>query len=218
MTKKLCLVIILFASPLLGLSQHTSKIYFIQQLDPERIFESPSKYTANIKFKSVGVELYQSKQNRKVDSMFTNANEFQILNDTVTFSVLVPDRFFSKGAELSLSPIFYLNDTKVKGGLPKYIQGKEQPVLQIKLKIKSDPSGATVYLIPKLYWEQNPQLATHNLQALAPYLVTGGPTTIYTYVQEYVYIAVFSYGNKFKEIPCEPNHLNPVDSIFTKLK
>jgi hypothetical protein len=213
---KLRWLIILFSAPFLGFAQHTTKIYFIQKLDPEQFFEYPAKYTSTMKFKSAGVELYQTRQNEKVDSLFINADELYVLKDSLAFSIEVPNRFFT-GSMLTISPIFYLNNNKVKGGLPAYIQGKEQSVVPIKLKIKSDPSGATVYLIPKLYWEVNSQLPKYNKEALFPYMVSEGLTTVSVNVQEYVYIAVFLYKNKFTTIQCAPNHLSPVDSIFRKL-
>ncbi|SEO49043.1 hypothetical protein SAMN05192574_108272 [Mucilaginibacter gossypiicola] len=212
MIKKLLLLILLFVRPIAGLPQQTTKIYFIQKLTSKNSFA----YSDTARFKSAGAEVYQSIRGKKIDSLFIKADELLQWRDSVSFSLAVPNNFFSVGSMISISPFLYLG-SKTKGGISGYLQEKEQSIVQIKVKIKSDPSGAEVYLIPKLYWERNHQLAKYNLQALNPYRVNQGLTPVTTIVQEYVYITVFAYKKKFVISQFEPNHLNPMDSIYRKL-
>lgn len=218
MIRRLFFINVLFTFPVLVFGQQTNKIYFNKHLlNSSEVSNYPIKNRDFKKFKSAGAVLYLSRNGQKVDSLFVSGTQFDVWNNSVSFSVDVPVKYLSKDATLSLTPYFYLSDSKIKGQTPEYSQGPEELVAPIKLKIKSDPSGATVYLIPKFYWERNNKFLSYDLKALAPYLVSSGVTTAYTSVQEYVYIAVFSYKNKFTNIQFAPNHFSPIDSIFKKL-
>jgi hypothetical protein len=197
-------------------TQQNTKVYFIRPLKPD-LFKTPDQYKKDVIFRTVGATVYHIKGNKQSDSLFIVANDFSVWKDSIAFSLSIPNALMSEG-RIRINPIYYPNKQNHKGDLPSYILGNEQTLNRIKLKIKSDPSGAIVYLIPKIYWEQQKRLSQYNADALAPYLVSAGTTTVYTYVQEYVYIAVFAYKKKYSAIQFAPNHLSPIDSIYAKIK
>ena len=210
---KISLIITFLVLPFGGLCQNMIRLYFNQKLPINQ-----SNKVHNLRFQSVTAQIYLTKDRIKTDSIFIESDDFSIWKDTVSFSVAVPTSFINKAKEISMLPLYnttYI--TKTKGDKPIQLRGKLETVNQIKLKIKSEPSGAIVFLIPKFLWERNPLFQKHDQNLLSHYIVASGPTTTYANVQEYVYIAVFLYKNIFKNIECSPNHISPVDSIFLKL-
>jgi len=217
MNLRFYLVLICFSFTKMSFAQDSTKVYFIEKIEPSKLFSNPSLYSPDMKLQSVGVEIYKYHNDVKEDSSFVFAQSFKNWKDSIAFRIKVPNRLITDKTRLILSPIFYLKKTKNKGELSKNLMGKEQSVRNIVLKIKSDPIGAKVFLIPTLYWELDPELAKFNPKALSPYLVTEGLTTVTTNVQEYVYMVIFQYKKKFFRIQCSPNHLHTVDSVFNKL-
>lgn len=192
-------------------------VYFIDKIKPDQLFADSKQYTPDMKFQSVGVEIYGYKNGAKEDSIFVAGESLRFWKDSIAFSVRISKEFLATTSSIKLRPIFYFKKTSTKGELSKSVLAKEQSVIQIQYKLKSSPSGANVYLIPRFYWERNPELSKRNSQALLPYLVTEGVTTVSTYLQEYVYIVLYQYKKRYSIIQISPNHLHPLDSAFSKL-
>jgi hypothetical protein len=63
----------------------------------------------------------------------------------VAFRVDNPEGYII-GQKMSLLPIYHFKKNDKKGNLPIYVAGNEQTINPFLLKIKSNPSGAKVYL------------------------------------------------------------------------
>jgi len=194
-------------------AQVPKRLYFIEKVNIKELMKNAFPDIDKPQIASVAVELYSYKNGIKQDSLTLHADNLYTWKDSVAFRVNVPESYFAD-QKISLQPIYHLKKNGKKGNLPSYVVGNEQMVNPLLLKIKSNPSGAKVYLVPKLYWDRNPDFAKFKTDALFLYQVSEGVTTVTTYVQEYVYIAVFKYQDRFLTMPCTPNHLHKSDSLF----
>jgi hypothetical protein len=204
---------IMVFSVLNAFSQEKTRLYFAVPLHSD-VFKKPTLFKPDLKFRAAGATIYRTNTRGELDSLFFMSNDLHVYHDSIFFSLSVPEKYLAEG-RVTLSPIYYPQIKNNKGNPPNYLLGNVQSLNRITVKIKSDPSGATVFFVPKFLWEQDSRLQKYNLQALSPFIVSAGSTTVTTNVQEYVYIAVFMLKNKYSELQYAPNHLNPIDSIST---
>jgi hypothetical protein len=200
-------------SVLSGFSQEKTRLYFAAPLHSD-IFKKPALFKPDLTFRAAGATIYRTNKIGELDSIFVMSNDLHVYHDSIFFSLSVPEKYLAEG-RVTLGPIYYPQTKNNKGNPPNYLLGNVQPLNRITVKIKSEPSGATVFFVPKFLWEQDGRLQKYNSQALSPFIVSTGSTTVTTNVQEYVYIAVFMLKNKYSTLQYAPNHLNPIDSIST---
>ncbi|EHQ26994.1 hypothetical protein [Mucilaginibacter paludis] len=199
-------------------AQEEIRLYFVQKINISPADKNKLNQLPNATYAGAMVSIYQLTAGVKTDSVLVEAEDFQRWKDTVAFSAAVPASFITNAPGLSASPLLHIVYSKPgRGDFSLDIKGKEKPVSQIQLKIKSDPSGANVFLVPKIVWDRNPLFKRFDQSLLAHYNVYNGLTTVKVPVQEFVYVVVYSYNNHFKTIECRPSHLNPVDSVYLKL-
>lgn len=166
---------------------------------------------------SVGVELYRVMNGAKIDSLYKPANYYNIWKDSIIFSFTAPASFSPEKNSIVIQPIYHYYKNDNKSNSANYILGDDHTIELTKLKIKSDPSGADVFLVPRIIWERNSKLNHYDVNELTRYLISEGTTTVITHVQEYVYVAIYHYKDKFYPVLCAPNHLNGLDSVYKKL-
>lgn len=219
--KKLILLLF-FTFPLLSIAQKKSKFYYIKPISLDTASKRKLASLTIPIINGANVKVYAMRNQLKKDSLLLDAENFKIWRDTVSFSYTVPDFFLEGTTGLSITPIYSVNYKaaqgagKQKGEKFTSISGNQDMVKPILLKIKSEPTGATVYLVPKFTWEKDLSLVKLDERALAPYII-GNPTNVTTRVQEYVYIVVFASKNSYKTMECRPNHIMRLDSVFKKL-
>lgn len=211
-----------FIFPLHSIAQKKSTFYYIKPISLDTFSKRKIASLNTPIINGANVKVYAMRNQLKKDSLLLDAENFKIWRDTVSFSYTVPDFFLEGTTGLSITPIYSVNykadqgTGKQKGEKFTRISGSQDIVKPILLKIKSDPTGATVYLVPKITWEKDISRKKLDEKALAPYIV-GNPTNTVTRVQEYVYIVVFASNNSYKTMECRPNHLLQLDSVSKKL-
>ncbi|NVM65083.1 hypothetical protein FHW88_003387 [Mucilaginibacter sp. SG538B] len=195
-------------------AQDTKKIYFVEKIDYSKLSAKLLDVSNLPKIASASVEVYFHDKEVITDSLTLHAQGIVTWKDSVAFILNIPENYLYHSKRISIIPIYHFKKDGTKGNLPFYSIGLEKSVDPLLLKIKSNPPGAIVYLIPKFFWERDKQLSNFNQNSLFPYRVSEGNTNVTTYVQEFVYVAVFRYKNRYLTLQCSPNHLHKNDSVF----
>ena len=201
------------------LTEHETRLFYIGKLSLNKEKAAILKNLNGGHFTGVMAEVYALIDHHKIDSLLVEPENVSFWKDSVAFSVSVPEDFTKTATEISIVPVYHVSYKTVdRGDASIDLNGDGDTTGRILLKIKSDPQKVTVYLIPKVMWQHDHRLVAYEPDALEHYIVSQGPTDVTVPLQEeYVYIALYYFHNKYSRIECRPSHLNPVDSVFLKL-
>lgn len=199
-------------------SQDQVTLFYINKIQLTQADSTALSACKTKEFKTVSLEIYVQDKNGKVDSIFSAGSDFHWWKDSVVFSYNIPKNLYQNNASISLHPVYQIACSGLNGnrGVENVeADGESNTVRNINVKFVSNPPGATVYLIPKLMWQRTPALSGKKDPAiLGRYLLYNGVTPVNAMAQEYVYIALFKFKDKFIPVECSPTHFKMDDMVF----
>ena len=217
------LVLVLFSIfTLKAHSQDSLQLFYINKVILSQSDSATIAQCTKIAYKGVSLEITLFNKNGNPETLYTQGQNYRWWKDSVLFSYVVPAALYNESDSVSIHPTFQIACSGLNGnrGVENVeAEGRETAVKNIRVKFTSNPPGATVYLIPKLIWERTPALSKSRSQAaLSRYVVYNGITPVQATAQEYVYIALFKYKNRFVPVECSPTHFNTDDTVFANFE
>lgn len=197
-------------------SQDSLKLFYLNKVTNSKSDSLNLSECRKIIYKGTTVEINLFRNNEIINKFYAEASDFRFWKDSVFFSFNVSRSLYENIDSIAVHPLHHLvceGRNGNRGPEKVEMEGSGNVIRNIDIKFYSNPPGAVVYLIPKLIWERTPRLIKNDI-LLNRYRVYSGITPVWSKVQEYVYIALFRYNNKYRIIECRPTHFNPVDSVY----
>src|ERR1700760_833564 len=100
MTIKVYLIAIVLCLTKSAFAQDSTRIYFIRKIEPNKLFVNPNLYSSDTKLESIGVKVYQLRDNKKIDSSFVFAKTIKKWKDSISFKINVPNHMVTEKTTL----------------------------------------------------------------------------------------------------------------------
>jgi hypothetical protein len=197
-------------------AQQEAKVFCLARVQPSD--SSLLQACKKLKVNSITVKILMYRGSVIRDSIYRDIYVLRQWKDSVTFSFMVPVTKMAGVDSMQVNPVYHFECDQGDQRGPTYIDKAGISAIQkfIHLKLKSDPTGAIVYLIPKYLWDTNARLRKKKAEALDEYRVAAGTTPVWTQAQEYVYITLFQTKKQFVSVQCSPVYSQPIDSVFAQ--